>query len=104
MAATYVGKMSGDANMSYWGEQWARDGIAEFDKYSTLSEFNSGTYTGVSLYALSLWGYMPSNSTIASRAKDIIKKTWISIGNYYNPTLKSLGGPWDRAYGYDMVK
>lgn len=68
-----------------------------------LQKFNSGTYTGVTLYALSLWGYMPKNSTISARAKDIITKTWESIGQYYNPTLKTLGGSWDRAYGFDMV-
>jgi hypothetical protein len=66
-------------------------------------QFNSGTYTGVTLYALSLWGYMPKNSTIAIHAKDIISKTWTSIGNYYNPTLNTLGGPFDRTYGYDLV-
>ncbi|TFK38958.1 hypothetical protein BDQ12DRAFT_745607 [Crucibulum laeve] len=102
MAATYVGHMQSDANLTFWGNEWASQAIAEFDRFGTLSEFNSGTYSGVTLYALSLWGYMPKNSTIASRAKDIITKTWISIGNYYNPTLKTLGGPWDRTYGFDM--
>ncbi|KAJ7588125.1 hypothetical protein C8J56DRAFT_746645, partial [Mycena floridula] len=42
------------------------------------------------------------NSTIRGRATEIIAKTWTNIGNFYNPTLRSLGGPWDRAYGYDM--
>ncbi|KAJ7348179.1 hypothetical protein DFH08DRAFT_158109 [Mycena albidolilacea] len=102
MAATYVGKMVSDTNMSYWGDQWAAEAVANFNLYGTLAEFNSGTYTGVTLYALSLWGYMPRNSTIAKHAKDIIGKTWASIGMYYNPTLHTLGGPWDRAYGYDM--
>ncbi|KAJ7676870.1 hypothetical protein DFH06DRAFT_1169211 [Mycena polygramma] len=102
MAATYVGNMMGDANMSYWGDRWAAEAVANFNLYGTLAEFNSGTYTGVTLYALSLWGYMPKNSTIVQHARDIIAKTWTSIGMYYNPTLHTLGGPWDRAYGYDM--
>ncbi|KAJ6527180.1 hypothetical protein B0H19DRAFT_1196617 [Mycena capillaripes] len=102
MAATYVGKMMGDANMSFWGDQWATEAVASFNLYDTLAEFNSGTYTGVTLYALSLWGYMPKNSTIAKHAKEIIAKTWTTIGMLYNPTLHTLGGPWDRAYGYDM--
>ncbi|ESK90726.1 hypothetical protein Moror_4112 [Moniliophthora roreri MCA 2997] len=90
--------------MSYWGNKWAEEGIAEFDKFETLSEFNSGTYTGVTLYALSLWGYMPEDSVIATRAKELIEKTWISIGQYWNPTLTTLGGAWDRSYGYDMTQ
>ncbi|KAG6816075.1 hypothetical protein H0H87_008803 [Tephrocybe sp. NHM501043] len=102
MAATYVGDMMGDANMTFWGDEWARLAIVEFDRHQTLSEFNSGTYTGVTLYALSLWGYMPKNSTIYGRARDIITKTWESVGNYYNPTLKTLGGPWDRTYGFSL--
>ncbi|KIY67025.1 hypothetical protein CYLTODRAFT_462105 [Cylindrobasidium torrendii FP15055 ss-10] len=102
MSATYVGNMMGDANMSYWGDHWANEAIQAFDKYSTISEFNSGTYTGVSLYALSLWGYMPESSVISSRAADIITKTWETVGQIYNPTLHTLGGPWDRTYGYDL--
>ncbi|KAK7026850.1 hypothetical protein VNI00_015392 [Paramarasmius palmivorus] len=104
MAATYVGNMQGDANMTSWGDKWAEEGIAEFDKFETLSElkFNSGTYTGVTLYTLSLWGYMPEDSVIVTRAKEIIEKTWISVGQYWNPTLTALGGAWDRAYGYDL--
>ena len=120
MSATYVGNMMNDANMTHWGDVWASEAITEFDRHGTLSEvrsivyiyvqyvhnlqqYNSGTYTGVSLYALSLWGYMPKNSTIVSRAADIITKTWEDVGYFYNPTLHSLGPPWDRAYGYDMV-
>ncbi|KAF8194411.1 hypothetical protein K438DRAFT_1827950 [Mycena galopus ATCC 62051] len=102
MAATYVGNLVGDKNMSYWGDRWAAEAVENFNLYGTLAEFNSGTYTGVTLYALSLWGYMPQNSTIAKHAKDIIMKTWTSIGMFYNPTLHTLGGPWDRAYGYDQ--
>ncbi|KAJ7267830.1 hypothetical protein C8J57DRAFT_1325931 [Mycena rebaudengoi] len=102
MSATYVGNMVGDKNMTFWGNHWASEAVANFELYDTLAEFNSGTYTGVTLYALSLWGYMPKNSTIAIHAKDIISKTWISIGNYYNPTLNTLGGPFDRTYGYDL--
>ncbi|KAF5370512.1 hypothetical protein D9615_010337 [Tricholomella constricta] len=102
MSATYVGHMMGDANMTFWGNEWARQGIAEFDRFGTLSEFNSATYTGVTLFALSLWGYMPANSTIAGRAADIVATTWESVGNLWNPTLKTLGGPWDRSYGFSM--
>ncbi|KAK7682356.1 hypothetical protein QCA50_014561 [Cerrena zonata] len=102
MSATYVGNMMKDANMTHWGNVWASEAITEFDRHGTLSEYNSGTYTGVSLYALSLWGYMPKNSTIVSRAPGIITKIWEDVGFFYNPTIHSLGPPWDRAYGYDM--
>lgn len=38
MASTYVGHMMGDANMTHWGNVWAAEAIAEFDKFKTLSE------------------------------------------------------------------
>lgn len=38
MSATYVGKMMGDANMSFWGDQWAVDAIENFNLYDTLAE------------------------------------------------------------------
>ncbi|KAJ3992040.1 hypothetical protein F5050DRAFT_1861295, partial [Lentinula boryana] len=102
MAATYTGHLMEDKNMSYWGDKWAKEGIATFKVYNTLPEYNCGTYNGIVLYALSLWGYMPQNSIIVSQATDLISQIWSNLGQYYNPTLESLGGPWDRAYGYDM--
>ncbi|KAF9468734.1 hypothetical protein BDZ94DRAFT_1209084 [Collybia nuda] len=102
MAATYVGNMMSDSNMTFWGDEWARQALVEFDRFGTLSEFNSATYTGVSLFALSLWGYMPTNSTIYGRGAGVITKVWDSIGHFYNPTLGTLGGPWDRSYGFNM--
>ncbi|KAJ8084619.1 hypothetical protein PM082_003393 [Marasmius tenuissimus] len=102
MCATYVGNLSGDKNMSTWGDRWAEEAVTEFNRYDTISEFNSGTYTGVSLWALSLWGYMPMESVIAREASSMIQKTWETIGDIYNPTIKTLGGPFDRTYGMDM--
>jgi hypothetical protein len=47
---------------------------------------------------------MPQNAVIAKNAPDMIKKIWeVQIGDLYNPSLSTLGGPWDRAYGFDMV-
>lgn len=40
MAATYVGHMQSDTNMTFWGNKWARQAIAEFDRFGTLSEVN----------------------------------------------------------------
>jgi hypothetical protein len=38
MSATYVGNMMSDANMTFWGNEWARQAIVEFDRFGTLSE------------------------------------------------------------------
>ncbi|KAF9448777.1 hypothetical protein P691DRAFT_729053 [Macrolepiota fuliginosa MF-IS2] len=104
MAATYVGNMMGDHNMTMWGDIWAQEAIQEFERFNTLSEFNCGTYAGVTLYALSLWGYMPKSSVIAKAAPGLISNIWDDLGKFWNPSLHTLGGPWDRAYGFDMRK
>lgn len=44
MTATYVGHMLSDANLTYWGNEWARQGIAAFDLYGTLNEVSYLTY------------------------------------------------------------
>lgn len=57
----------------------------------------------MTLYALSLWGYMPKTSVIVEKAPEFISKIWSTLSDFYNPSLHTLGGPWDRAYGFDMV-
>lgn len=38
MAATYVGNLMGDKNMTMWGNLWAQEAIQEFERFDTLSE------------------------------------------------------------------
>jgi len=48
------------------------------DPHHTLSEFNSGTYTGVSLYGLTLWcKYLPEDSIMAQHGPIMVKYTWL---------------------------
>lgn len=89
--------------MTKSGEKYAQEIIDLFDRDNTLSEFNSGTYTGVSLYGLVLWSkYLPSESVMTRTAPNMIEHTWEAVGQLWHPTMKNMAGPWDRAYGYDM--
>ena len=84
-----------------------------------MSEFNGGTYAGVSLFALSLAQYCPNNSTIYNAAPRLLSGMWDQIGRLsdyqdlelmavvaetYNPSLATLSGPWDRTYGFDLTQ
>jgi len=102
----WTGRRINDANMTSAGEKYAKELIDLFDyNKQTLSEFNSGTYYGVSLWVLVLWSkYLPKDSLMTSRAPGMIANIWQSIGNLWHPQLLNLGGPWDRSYGYDMNK
>lgn len=90
--------------MTRAGEAYGQDIIDLFNYFETLSEFNSPTYTGVSLFGLVLWDkYLPAdNSTMAKNAPRMIKKTWETVGQVWHPRLRNIAGPWDRVYGYDM--
>ncbi|KAF2685945.1 hypothetical protein K458DRAFT_300167 [Lentithecium fluviatile CBS 122367] len=99
----WVGRQLNESNMTAAGETYAQDVIDLFNRANTLSEFNSGTYAGVSLYALTLWAkYMPESSVMGQNGARMIKETWKSLGSLYNANLRNVAGPWDRSYGYDM--
>ncbi|KAI4953191.1 hypothetical protein J4E86_006732 [Alternaria arbusti] len=99
----YVGRRANDSNMTNAGEAYAKEVIDLFVRDNTLSEFNSGTYAGVSLYALTLWAkYMPGDSIMGEYGPKMIRDTWSVLGELYHADLKNVAGPWDRAYGFDM--
>lgn len=99
----WVGRRMNDSNMTVAGEDYAREIIDLFKRDNTLSEFNSGTYAGVSLFALTLWAkYMPADSLMGEYGGDMIRHTWTSLGELYNANMKNVAGPWDRSYGFDM--
>ncbi|KAJ4308943.1 hypothetical protein N0V94_009149 [Neodidymelliopsis sp. IMI 364377] len=99
----WVGRRANDSNMTTAGEAYAQEVVDLFTRDNTLSEFNSGTYAGVSLFALTLWAkYMPQESVMGQYGGDMIKHTWTSLGELYNANLKNVAGPWDRSYGFDM--
>lgn len=101
----WVGRRANDSNMTIAGETYAQEVIDLFKRDNTLSEFNSGTYAGVSLFALTLWAkYQPQDSVMGQYGGEMIKHTWNSLGELYNANLKNVAGPWDRSYGYDMNK
>ncbi|KAH5242357.1 hypothetical protein HBI72_197980 [Parastagonospora nodorum] len=99
----WVGRRSNDSNMTVAGEAYAKDIIDLFKRDNTLSEFNSGTYAGVSLFAMTLWAkYMPQDSLMGQYGPEMIRQTWTSLGQLYNANLRNVAGPWDRSYGFDM--
>ncbi|KNG84741.1 hypothetical protein ANOM_005543 [Aspergillus nomiae NRRL 13137] len=101
----WTGKRYADANMTLAGENYANEIIDLFDRANTLSEFNSATYTGVSLIALTMWTkYAAESSVMKAKGKEMLQATWRNIGDLYHAELKNLAGPWDRSYGFDMQK
>ena len=103
--STYVGQQQNDTNMTQAGEHEAQEIIDLFERANTLSEFNSGTYTGVSLFALVLWvKYLPEEHFMHQKGQLMIEETWKAVGELWHPDLKNMAAPWDRAYGFDMKR
>lgn len=101
--AGWTGRRLNDSNMTTSGENYALAQLELFNRANTLSEFNSGTYTGVSLFALSLWAkYLPDDSVMKQNAPRMIQYTWEAVSQLWHPDLKNIAGPWDRSYGFDM--
>lgn len=99
----WTGRRLSESNMTRAGEQYAQEVIDLFDEFETLSEFNSGTYTGVSLFGLVLWSrYLPADSVMAQNGPRMINRTWEAVSALWHPGLRNMAGPWDRSYGYDM--
>lgn len=101
--SAWIGPRMNNATLTAEGEVWAQQIIDLFDETGgSLSEFNSPTYTGVSLLGLTVAvKYLPSTSTLRVNAPRMITSTWTQFGQLYNANLRQLSGPWDRAYGYD---
>ncbi|KUJ08398.1 uncharacterized protein LY89DRAFT_741766 [Mollisia scopiformis] len=101
--AGWTGRKLHDSNMTTAGENYATAVLKLFNRANTLSEFNSGTYTGVSLFALSLWSkYLPEDSIMKQNGPRMMQYTWEAVSQLWHPQLKNIAGPWDRSYGFDM--
>lgn len=101
----WTGQVMEDVNMTKAGENYVNQIIQLFERADTLSEFNSATYTGVSLIALTMWTkYATETSIMKGKGKEMLQTTWKPIGELYHAGLKNLAGPWDRSYGFNMNK
>lgn len=105
VASGWTGRKLNEKNMTAAGELYANEILELFNLNNTLSEFNSPTYAGISIFALTLWAkYMPSDSVMGQNGARMLRQVWQTTASLYSPTLNNLAGPWDRAYGYDMNK
>ena len=101
--STWLGNRIDDDNMTTAGEAYANEIIELFNITDTLSEYNSGTYTGISLFGLTLWSkYLPESSVMSQMGPVMVRKTWERVAELWHPDMKNLAGPWDRTYGFDM--
>lgn len=74
------------------------------DGYNTLGEYNSPTYYGMDTWALvANIAYGPKDATMTTNSEYILTELWKDIADHYNPLLRNMVGPYDRAYTRDMT-
>jgi len=90
-----------------WQKQsaaWTESVYKLFKEHDAFSEYNSPTYCGVDLYGLALWRDYGSNARMRTIGSDMESALWRDLASYYQPGLRNLSGPYDRAYGMDMER
>lgn len=92
-------------NNAEWKKQsteWTEAVYKLYKQYGAFFEYNSPTYSGADLYGLALWRSYGSTSRIRSIGGEMEAGLWRDIANLYQPELRNISGPYDRAYGMDM--
>lgn len=70
---------------------------------NTLEEYNAPTYYGMDVWALAAnIAYGPGDAAMTAGAEYILAELWRDVADHYNPYLRNLAGPYDRAYTRDM--
>lgn len=94
ITSAWTGNVFQDKNMTEAGEMYAREIIELFDRANTLSEFNSATYTGVSLLALTMWAkYAPETSVMKSKGREMLQYTLGDGGQSVSCRAEESGRP-----------
>ena len=68
-----------------------------------FDEFNSPTYTPISLMALAKIVELSPNAQAAELAQSIEQNLWRQVLAFYHPRLNTLAGPYGRAYRIDLA-
>ena len=73
-----------------------------FRQHDAFFEYNSPTYCGVDLYGLALWRDYGSTEHMRAMGAEMEAGLWRDMASYYQPALRNISGPYDRAYGMNM--
>ena len=107
MSALLLDHMGKELDKPHWRERAEQLAQAIYTLYSrndNFWEFNSPTYYGTDLYALSLWRDYGLTDTFRHLGSQMEAGLWRDIARFYHADLKNLCGPYDRSYGMDMTE
>jgi hypothetical protein len=73
-----------------------------FQRNNTFSEFNSPTYGGVDMVAITMWREFGPTETMRRMGAIMEQSFWAEISAFYHAGFKNIVGPYFRKYGMDM--
>ncbi len=73
-----------------------------FQRNNTFSEFNSPTYGGVDMIAITMWRELGPTETMRRMGAIMEQAFWRELSAFYHAGFKNLVGPYFRKYGMDM--
>jgi len=85
------------------GERLATAVAQRYRRAGALDEYNSPTYDGIALYALSLWRSQPPTRRFAELGDELWAGVWRDLAGTYHAGLRNIAGPYSRAYGMDLA-
>ncbi|WP_420111246.1 hypothetical protein [Pseudactinotalea sp.] len=83
-------------------EEIASEILDLYSAHETFDEFNSPTYYGINLLALSRWAEHGSSALLRRAGSIMLDGMWRDVARFYHPDLRNMCGPFDRSYGMDM--
>lgn len=98
----YAAENDGHKEWRKLSASWSRRVYQLYKQHECFFEYNSPTYYGVDLFGLALWRSYGSTAEMRRMGSEMEASLWREIASYYSPSLRNLGGPFDRAYGMDM--
>lgn len=110
LAVGWIGARRSNATMTAFADEQGRLLLELFrgangssEPQDTLGEYNAPTYYGMDIWALAAHiAYGPAAAPMTTNAAYVLAKLWDDIASHYNPYLRNLVGPYDRAYTRDM--
>jgi hypothetical protein len=73
-----------------------------FQRNETFSEFNSPTYGGVNMVAITMWRELGPTESMRRMGAIMEQAFWKEISLFYHAGFKNIDGPYFRKYGMDM--
>jgi len=100
----HVGRNRGHDDMLIAGETRARMIFERFEKFGDVDEYNSPTYDGIDLFALSIWVEHPPTELFQRIGEKMLDRICERIGVLYHRGLEATCGPYIRAYGLESKR